>query len=166
MRYPQALGLIALAQICLIDINWHRVSEFLLGLVPFIMEKEARLARRCLNPRVVAAGIPETPLLLSHVELVLYPVPKEATACPSEGTARLAIPLMLPRINAVVQIVIGQVTTLMHGPSGGFREGNVRLLNVEHVGIGRCLLVLRTSQVLCVGCLIVGVRGLDKILYA
>ena len=166
MRYPQALGLIALAQISLIDIDWHRVSEFLLGLIPFIMEKEARLTRRGLNPRVVTAGIPETPLLLSHVELVLYPVPKEAAASPSEGAARLAIPLMLPRINAVVQIVIGQVTALMHGPSGGFREGNVRLLNVEHVGIGRCLLVLRPSQVRCIDCLVVCVRGLDKILYA
>jgi hypothetical protein len=113
MRYPQAFGLIALAQISLIYINWHRVSDFLLGLVPFIVEKEARLARRRLNPRVVAAGIPETPLLLSHVELVLYPVPKEAATSPSEGAARLAVPLMLPRINAVVQIVIGEVTTLM-----------------------------------------------------
>jgi len=113
MRYPQAFGLIALAQISLIYINWHRVSDFLLGLVPFIVEKEARLARRRLNPRVVAAGISETPLLLSHVELVLYPVPKEAAASPSEGAARLAVPLMLPRINAVVQIVIGEVTTLM-----------------------------------------------------
>jgi hypothetical protein len=113
MRYPQAFGLIALAQISLIYINWHRVSDFLLGLVPFIVEKEARLARRRLNPRVVAAGISETPLLLSHVELVLYPVTKESAASPSEGAARLAIPLMLPRINAVVQIVIGEVTTLM-----------------------------------------------------
>jgi hypothetical protein len=125
------------------------------------VEKESRLTRRGLFPRVVAASIPETPLLLSHVELVLYPVPKESAASPSEGAARLAIPLMLPWISAVVQIVIDQVTTLMQGPSGGFREVNLRLLNVEHARIGQCLLVLRPSQVLCVGCLIFFVRGLD-----
>ena len=119
MRDPQAFGLIALAQICLIDINWHRVGEFVLRLISFIMEKEARLARGGLNARVVDAGIPETPFLLSHVKLVLYSIRKEA--CPSKGAPRLAIPMMLPRINAVVHIVIGKVTTLMERSSGGFR---------------------------------------------
>ena len=83
MRDPQAFGFITLAQKSLIGINWRRANEFLLSLVPVILEKEARLARGCLNPRVVASGIPETPLLLSHVKLVLHPIPKEA-ASPSE----------------------------------------------------------------------------------
>ena len=106
MRDPQAFGFISLAQKSLIGINWRRTYEFLLSLVPIILEKEARLARRRLNPRVVASGITETPLLLSHVKLVLYPIPKEA-ASPSQRAARLAVPLMLPRINAAVHIVIG-----------------------------------------------------------
>ena len=83
MRDPQAFGFISLAQKSLICINWRRTYEFLLSLVPVILEKEARLARGRLNPRVVASGIPETPLLLSHVKLVLHPIPKEA-ASPSE----------------------------------------------------------------------------------
>ena len=116
MRDPQAFGFISLAQKSLIGINWRRNYEFLLSLVPIILEKEARLARRRLNPRVVASGIPETPLLLSHVKLVLHPIPKEA-ASPSEGATRLAVPLMLPRINAAVHIVIGEVTALMHRAS-------------------------------------------------
>jgi len=106
MRDPQAFGFIALAQISLIGINWRRANEFLLSLVPVILEKEARLTWGHLNPRVVASGIPETPFFLSHVKLVLYPIPKEA-ASPSQRAARLAVPLMLPRINAAVHIVIG-----------------------------------------------------------
>ena len=83
MRDPQAFGFISLAQKSLIGINWRLANEFLLSLVPVILEKEARLTRSRLNPRVVASGIPEAPLLLSHVKLVLHPIPKEA-ASPSE----------------------------------------------------------------------------------
>ena len=72
------------------------------------------------------------PFFLSHVKLVLYPIPKES-ASSSEGATRLAVPLMLPRINAAVHIMISEVTVLMHRASGGFREGYVRLLDVEHV---------------------------------
>ena len=55
----------------------------------------------------------------------------------------------------------------MHRASGGFREGYIGLLDMEHVRVGRCLLVLRPSHVLCIASLVVGVRGdLDQILYA